>query len=222
MLCCLLLKVKITMYLNEILQCSWPDFYPYRLYSWLSLSRTRLSRITAYLEVKFWSLPKHENLTTGKNIVEKTNFSSFQYISNFRSNFSSFHNIFNISLTSRVQLHTIYLLNVAVRLIVFLTSATLICRGTDISKCFRVSLGIRDNENRLYCHFLWDHWTHCGIFENENLLMYMLEGVSSVANFITCLWRVSIKPSFPFSICSVFFVSKGILLDFYSMVVINP
>ena len=41
-------------------------------YSWLSLSQPRLSRITAYLEVKLWSLPKHENPTTGKtNIVEK-------------------------------------------------------------------------------------------------------------------------------------------------------
>ena len=42
------------------------------VYSWLSLSRFRLSRITAYLEVKIWSLPKHENLTTDKeNGVEK-------------------------------------------------------------------------------------------------------------------------------------------------------
>ena len=41
------------------------------IYSRLSLSQTRLSRITAYLEVKIWSLPKHENLTTRKNIVEK-------------------------------------------------------------------------------------------------------------------------------------------------------
>ena len=32
----------------------------------------------------------------------------------------------------------------------FLTSANLICRGTDISEYFRESLGIRDNENRLY------------------------------------------------------------------------
>ena len=75
-----------------------------KIYRWLSLSRPRLSRITAYLEVKIWSLPKHENLTACKNIVEK------------RRNCSSaisplFHNIFNISLVSRVQLH-IYLLNV--------------------------------------------------------------------------------------------------------------
>ena len=32
----------------------------------------------------------------------------------------------------------------------FLNSANLICRGTDISKYFRESLGIRDNESRLY------------------------------------------------------------------------
>ena len=34
-------------------------------------------------------------------------------------------------------------------------------------------------------HFLWDHWVHCGLFENGVLLMYTLERVSSVANFIT-------------------------------------
>ena len=54
-----------------------------------------------------------------------------------------------MSLTSGVKLH-IHLLNVVVRFIVFLTSATLIFRGTDISKCFRVSFGIRDSESRLY------------------------------------------------------------------------
>ena len=34
-------------------------------------------------------------------------------------------------------------------------------------------------------YFLWDHWAHCAIFENVVLLLYSLEGVSSVANFIT-------------------------------------
>ena len=52
-------------------------------------------------------------------------------------------------LTSGVKLH-IHLLNVAVQLIVFLTLSTLICRGTDISKYFSESLGLRDNESRLY------------------------------------------------------------------------
>ena len=60
-----------------------------------------VSRITAYLGVKILSLPKHENLTTGEKYV---------------GNYSSFYNIFAISLTSRVQLH-INLLNVVVRII---------------------------------------------------------------------------------------------------------
>ena len=33
------------------------------------LSRTRLSRITAYLEAIIWSLLKHENLTKGNKIL---------------------------------------------------------------------------------------------------------------------------------------------------------
>ena len=64
------------------------------------------------------------------------------------------HNIFNMSLTSGVKL-IVHLLNVVVRFIVFLTSsATLIFRGTDISKCLSDSLGIRDNESRLYLNRL--------------------------------------------------------------------
>ena len=75
------------------------------IYRWLSLSQPRLSRINAYLEVKIWSLPKQEYLTTGKKYCGK------------EEKFSPlFHNIFNISLTSRVQLLT-YLLNVVVRII---------------------------------------------------------------------------------------------------------
>ena len=110
-------------------------------YSWLSLSRPRLSRITAYLEVKILSLLKLENLTTGKkNIVEKgrncSNFSPFpqyfQYISNFRSPI------------------TYIFVKCDCSNYFFLNSANLICRDTDISKYFRESLGFRDNESRLY------------------------------------------------------------------------
>ena len=39
-------------------------------------------------------------------------------------------------------------------------------------------------QHYIFISFL-DLWTHCGIFENGVLLMYMLEDVSSVANFIT-------------------------------------
>ena len=35
-----------------------------------------------------------------------------------------------------------------------LNSENLICRSTDISKCFRGSLQLRDNESRLYTYFL--------------------------------------------------------------------
>ena len=114
-----------------------------KLYTADSLSRPRLSRITAYLEVEIWSLPKHENLTTGKkHIVEKrrncflllrSNFSSFpqyfQYISNFKSPIT--HIFVKCGCSNYF----------------FLNSANLICRDTDISKYFRESLGIRDNES---------------------------------------------------------------------------
>ena len=54
-----------------------------------------------------------------------------------------------MSLTLGVILH-IHLLNMIVRFIVFLNSATLIFQGRDISECFRESLGIRDNGSQLY------------------------------------------------------------------------
>ena len=68
-----------------------------------------------------------------------------------------FHNIFNISLSSGVKFH-IYLLNVVVKYIGFLTSATLIFRGTDISKCYRGPLGIRYNESRPYLSHPFAKW----------------------------------------------------------------
>ena len=71
------------------------------------ISNNRLSR----LELKIWSLSKHENLTKQvKSIVEKRRNCSLRAISPL------FHNIFNISLTSRIQIH-IYLLNVVDRII---------------------------------------------------------------------------------------------------------
>ena len=112
-------------------------------YSRLSLSP--LSRITAYLEVKIWSLPKHENLITSNKILWKRG----EIAPKEGAISSLFHNIFNISLTSKVQLH-IALLNAVVRFMFFLKSANLICRSTDNSKYFRESLGTWDNENRLY------------------------------------------------------------------------
>ena len=85
-------------------------------------------------------------MTTGNKIMWKRG--------EIRSNFSSFpHYFIYIFLTSGVQLH-IHSLYVVVQFIVFLTLSTLICRGTDISKYFSESLGIRDNESRLYVIFI--------------------------------------------------------------------
>ena len=87
------LRLKIIFSIKSLKKCSS-----------LSLSRPRLSRITAYLEMKIWYLPKDETLRASNKILWK------------RGAISLFHNIFNISRISRVQLH-IHLLNVVVRFI---------------------------------------------------------------------------------------------------------
>ena len=66
-----------------------------------------------------------------------------------RRNFSSFPQYFQYIPNRGVKLHK-QLLCVVVRFIFYLNSAKLICRDTDISKYFRESLGIRDNESWLY------------------------------------------------------------------------
>ena len=101
------------------------------IYSRLSLSRPRLFRITAYLEVKIWSLFCHGNLTTGIKILWRRGEIPPQ------EQFLLFSTIFSTYLlTSGVKLH-IHLSNVVVRFIVFLNAANLICRDTDISKYSR-------------------------------------------------------------------------------------
>ena len=112
------------------------------IYSRLSLSRPRLSRITAYLEVKIWSLFKHENLTTGNKILWKRGEISPRS-----------HNIFNIYLQLQ-ESNYVYICEMWLFDLFILNSANLLCRGTDISKYFRQSLGLRDNESRLYMPFL--------------------------------------------------------------------
>ena len=116
-------------------------------YIWLSLSRTRLSRITAYLEVKILSLPKHENLTTSKKYCGK------EEKLLLRSNFSSFPQYFRYISNVKSPITYIFV-KCGCSNYFFLSSENLICRGTDISKCFRESLGIRDNESRLYIYLL--------------------------------------------------------------------
>ena len=59
-----------------------------------------------------------------------------------------FHNIFNIS-NFKGPITYIFV-TCGCSNYFYLNSATLICRGTDISKYFREFLGIRDSESRLY------------------------------------------------------------------------
>ena len=107
-------------------------------YSWLSLSWTRLSWITAYLEVKICSLPKHKNLTTCKKYCgkeEKLLLSSFpqyfQYISNLKGPIT---HIF-VKCGYRISFYSILQIwYVEVR----------------IYRSISESFGIRDNESQLY------------------------------------------------------------------------
>ena len=68
-----------------------------------------------------------------------------------RSNFSSFPQYFRYISNLKSPI-TIKFVKCGCSNYFFLNSKNLICRGTDISKCFRGSLGIRDNKSRLYNH----------------------------------------------------------------------
>ena len=105
-------------------------------YSWLSLSRLRLSRITAYFEEKIWSSFSRINLTSGNKIR--------------RSKVSPFPQYFQIIIFNLRGQITYLFVKFGCSICIFLNSANLICRNTDISKCFRGSLRLRDNEGWLY------------------------------------------------------------------------
>ena len=74
------------------------------IYSQLLLSRTHLSRITAYLEVKIWSLFSHRDLPTGNKILWVRG-----EIAPEEQFLLFFHNIFNTSLTWESNLRFILL-----------------------------------------------------------------------------------------------------------------
>ena len=112
-------------------------------YNRLSLSRPRLSLITAYLQVKIWSLFKHEYLTTGNKILWKR-----EEIAS-KEQFRLFSTIFSVYLKLQ-ESNYISFVKCGCSVYFFINSANLICRGTNISKYFRESLGLRDNKSRLY------------------------------------------------------------------------
>ena len=112
---------------------------------------------------------KHENLTTDKILWKREEIA-------LKEQFLLFSTIFSIYiyLTSGVKLH-IHLWNVVVPSIFLLNSANLICRSSDISKYFRESLGVRDNESRLYmqiyCMFMC--CTNTPRQEQEQITLYI-------------------------------------------------
>ena len=56
-------------------------------------------------------------------------------------------------------------------------------RGVQKKKIIVYSVSVFE---KILCE-LWDHWAHCGIFENGVLhtCICVLEGINNVANFIT-------------------------------------
>ena len=106
-------------------------------YSRTLLSQISLSRITAYLEVKIWSLIKHKNLTTGNKMLWK------------RGDFSAFPRYFQYVHIFKSQIKYSFV-KCGCSIYIGLSSTNLLCRATDISKYFRESLGLRDNGSRLY------------------------------------------------------------------------
>ena len=101
------------------------------------ISNNRLSRSENLIPALTWkSNNRWKYCGKEEKLLPRSNFSSFpqyfQYISNFKSPI------------------TYKFVKCGCSNYVFLKSANLICRSTDISKFFRESLGIRDNESRLY------------------------------------------------------------------------
>ena len=63
---------------------------------------------------------------------------------------------------------------------IFLRSAHLICRNTDISKCFRESLRLRDNESRLFF-----------------LALKAYNGITVMFRQITCIYMAYLSKNLP-------------------------
>ena len=100
------------------------------------------------------------------------------------------------------------------RISFFLNSANLIYRGTDISKYFRESLGIRDNESLLYLFPF-----KVGIFSEVDSAHVHARGRKQCCKLNYFLRRVSITPRPPF-VCSLFpkaIFFTFILLQFFFM-----
>ena len=90
-----------------------------------------------------------------------------------RSNFSSFPQYFQYICTLGVKLHIHSVKGGCSINCFFLSSANLISRRTDIAKCFIETLGVRDNESRLFtCLRMIKAIKRIGNKQNKNLCPY--------------------------------------------------
>ena len=70
-----------------------------------------------------------------------------------KEQFLPFSTIFSVYIFNYRSLITCSFVKFGCAICIFLDFENLICRSTDISKCFRGSLQLRDNESRLYLVF---------------------------------------------------------------------
>ena len=109
-----------------------------------------------------------------------------------KEQFLLFSTLFSVYLFSGVKLH-IHLWNVVVWIIFFLKSANLICRDTDISKYFRESFGLRDNESTVLLNLLMKTESTDQTAQNTKTLF----GLRSQAPITkTYLYKFPLKPHF--------------------------
>ena len=93
---------------------------------------------TSILEEKIWSLFKHRNLTSGNKILWLRKEVAPQ------EQFLPFPTLFSIHISNKRSLITYSFVKFGCAVCIFLNSENLICRSTDISKCFRGSLQLHD------------------------------------------------------------------------------
>ena len=120
--------------------------YNFTTYSWLPLSQLGLSHITAYFEVKIWSLLYYQNLTTGNKILWKRREIAPEEQFLF---FSTIFLIYIFQDSNYIFICEMWWFN-----LFFPWFCKSDMSRSHVSKYFRESFGPRDNESRLYLTFL--------------------------------------------------------------------
>ena len=122
--------------------------YMYSWLLWFALSQIHLTLITAYHEVKIWSLFEHGNLT------KETKYCGQEEKLLLRSNFSSFPQLFQYTFNCMSQI-TYSFVNCGCLIYFFsVLQIWYVKVWMDILKYFRESLVLPDNKSQLYLYIL--------------------------------------------------------------------